>query len=898
MHAAVYGQSVTSQGAYTVESHVVNSLGNNGSGIKVAIIDAGFDVTDEEISSNIAEARSFRSNGDITAGGRTAHGTATAQIVVDVAPDVELYLYNIESVPNMIRLIDYIIGRGDIDIVSLSVAWWGVGPYDGTSGLSQKVSEAQDSGILWISAAGNYADSHWEGMFADADADGFHNFGSVDETISFFAAAGSVVELELTWDDAWGRSSNDYELRLFDANLNLLISSIETQDGDDDPLETIQYLVVSDGIYNIVIERYSGEARNLELFSFEHSLTEHNVPGGSVIIPADAVGTVAVAAVGHDTESLKLYSSRGPTNDGRTKPDIAGPTDVSTSVYSSFTGTSAAAPHVAGVAALIKSANSTYTPAQIQSVLEGTTRNHHTKNNDDGTGLANAVNAMGLPLAETFETDLSAWIEEGQAGWRVGSPTEGGHPPGHHAATNTVARADGCDAECRLVLSDGLDLTGYGSAAMTLYRYVDDDLDDGEYLRVDVSADGGTSWIGAYDWRGERDDDDTWTRHTLNLAGYLDSSDFKVRLAARASVSEDVMIDTMIIDGVVSDRSAGAISDLLRIYHARPDLQAAYPEAGSGDMTGLVRWAWQYGTTDYPADPNGPHAVLGPHAHTYALLSIYDARADLQAAYPEAGSGDMTGLVRWAWQYGTTDYPADPNGPHAVLGPHAHTYALLSIYDARADLQAAYPEAGSGDMTGLVRWAWQYGTTDYPADPNGPHAVLGPHAHTYALLSIYDARADLQAAYPEVVAGDHAALTVWARDWGINDYPADPNGPHAVLGPHAHTYALLSIYDARPDLQAAYPEVVAGDHAALTVWARDWGINDYPADPNGPHAVLGPHAHTYALLSIYDARPDLQAAYPEVVAGDLAGLIKWTRDRGVTDYPLILGPYAHAYSGD
>ncbi len=50
------------------------------------------------------------------------------------------------------------------------------------------------------------------------------------------------------------------------------------------------------------------------------------------------------------------------------------------------------------------------------------------------------------------------------------------------------------------VLSDGLDLTGYGSAAMTLYRYVDDDLDGGEYLGVGVLEDGGTRWISAYDW--------------------------------------------------------------------------------------------------------------------------------------------------------------------------------------------------------------------------------------------------------------------------------------------------------------------------------------------------------------------------------------------------------------
>ncbi len=366
----------------------------------------------------------------------------------------------------------------------------------------------------------------------------------------------------------------------------------------------------------------------------------------------------------------------------------------------------------------------------------------------------------------------------------------------------------------------------------------------------------------------------------------------------------DSVQGTVTVTVTRDNNTSKAISDLLSIYHARPDLQAAYPEAGSGDdMTRLLRWAWQYGIVDYPADPNGPHAVLGPHAHTYALLSIYDARPDLQAAYPEVVAGDRDALTVWARDWGINDYPDDPVGPAAVLGPHAHTYALLSIYDARPDLQAAYPEVVAGDRDALTVWARDWGINDYPDDPVGPAAVLGPHAHTYALLSIYDARPDLQAAYPEVVAGDRDALTVWARDWGINDYPDDPVGPAAVLGPHAHTYALLSIYDARPDLQAAYPEVVAGDRDALTVWARDWGINDYPDDPVGPAAVLGPHAHTYALLSIYDARPDLQAAYPEVVAGDRDALTVWARDWGINDYPddpvgpaAVLGPHAHTYA--
>ena len=56
---------------------------------------------------------------------------------------------------------------------------------------------------------------------------------------------------------------------------------------------------------------------------------------------------------------LFIYSSRGPTKDGRIKPDLTAPSHVSTSSYGrwtgdgrgrnpGFTGTSAASPHVAG----------------------------------------------------------------------------------------------------------------------------------------------------------------------------------------------------------------------------------------------------------------------------------------------------------------------------------------------------------------------------------------------------------------------------------------------------------------------------------------------------------------------------------------------------------------------
>jgi len=106
-------------------------------------------------------------------------------------------------------------------------------------------------------------------------------------------------------------------------------------------------------------------------------MNEFIVPQGSVPNKADARGGVtAVGAVNWATpQSIEFFSSRGPTPDGRLKPDLVAPDGVATGVpgFAPFFGTSAAAPHAAGLAALVLSRVPTLRPSQLGRALRDAT---------------------------------------------------------------------------------------------------------------------------------------------------------------------------------------------------------------------------------------------------------------------------------------------------------------------------------------------------------------------------------------------------------------------------------------------------------------------------------------------------------------------------------------------
>jgi subtilisin family serine protease len=144
-----------------------------------------------------------------------------------------------------------------------------------------------------------------------------------------------------------------------------------------------------------------------------------NRAGTDTLRPALEAGTLVVRLAGDLRQQFELidpaltdspssFTSRGARTPG-VKPDVAAPGDtiVSTGVGTGNrpglnSGTSMAAPHVAGIAALVRQANPSWTPAEVKAAIMGTA-NHDVYAGLGQTGPLAAPNRVGSGRVDGFD---------------------------------------------------------------------------------------------------------------------------------------------------------------------------------------------------------------------------------------------------------------------------------------------------------------------------------------------------------------------------------------------------------------------------------------------------------------------------------------------------------------
>ncbi len=418
--------AVQSQGVGTTGANTWHALGLTGIGVKVAVVDFGFAGRAEAVTSGDLPGNAITKNycsNPLESGG--AHGTGVAEIVYDIAPGAQLYLVCVDDEFDLEAFVDYAIAQG-IDIINHSGAWFLSDRGDGTAGApsaSNAARRADEAGILWVAAAGNYTQDHWKGAWKPYTPPnsnitlqrfGTNSSGSPDFDLSAVVPSGGTLSVFLKWDN-WPITTEDLDLYLWDLTgtepLNYGSDGFRDQASPpgDFPGEQVIWTNTtgSDKTVFIEVRAFSvTKPGELDLLVFgQKGPIEYPVATGSIADPAFSPHTVAVGASCFANNQIEYFSSLGPTIDGRIKPDFVSADGVITRAFGGtagacdgFIGTSAAAPHVSGLAALIMHAAPNWTSDRVVQALEDYSVDLGPTGKDNTFGFGNVV--LGAVPAE------------------------------------------------------------------------------------------------------------------------------------------------------------------------------------------------------------------------------------------------------------------------------------------------------------------------------------------------------------------------------------------------------------------------------------------------------------------------------------------------------------------
>src|SRR5574338_331383 len=438
-----FGETYLEKSVPLIGADLPQGKGYEGNGIKIAIIDTGIDYNHHDLFG-------FGPNGKVIGGydfvdndeqpmDTNGHGTEVAGIIAadgnlkGVAPKAKLFAYRVSATGESVSS-EFIVNaihraiKEKVDIINISL-----GVNKTNEELARAVSEAVKNGIIVVAAAGN-------------SGPGIHTIGSPAESLDVLTVGASYNNITSSIVSTLEIEKKQYEVipmrgttPLSEPIIGKVVFGGYGRNSDLTNVNVKDSILLVERGSNVKDEKvfFSEKEYNAAQNGARAIIIYNNEPGiffGELMHPDSSANykpripalsmsrddgltlkatlqneTVANLNVFYQPDFVTPFSSRGPVSTFYIKPDVVAPgvfvnTTFIGNRYNLTTGTSFAAPHVSGAAAILLQKNPDLKPFEVASLLSTTSELVSDPYGD--TFPAEIAGSGRINLARAFSADL------------------------------------------------------------------------------------------------------------------------------------------------------------------------------------------------------------------------------------------------------------------------------------------------------------------------------------------------------------------------------------------------------------------------------------------------------------------------------------------------------------